>query len=141
MNVCIFLLLTFLCDALPTQPSDAPIKRALQAPSPTAFATTISSSRFTIDRFNLTFALQSDEPLVSIGASDDYNDGLGSLKTTAVCFKTGSHATITSPFIPTRVDFLLYKLARQNRDGITDFRLTLFSDDGTPEHNPLAQVS
>ncbi len=123
------------------EPSYAPEHpRELQAPSPTAFATTISSSRFTIDRFNLTFTLASDEPLVSIGASDDYNDGLGSLKTTAVLVKTGSHPTITSPFIPTRCDFLLYRLSKQSRETITDFTLTLFTDDGTSTHNPLAQV-
>jgi hypothetical protein len=114
--------------------------RTLAVPSPTALATTISASRFTIDRFNLTFTLASDEPMVSIGASDDFGDGLGSLKATAVCFKTGSNTNISSPFIPTRVDFLLYKKSLQSRDTITDLSLTLFSDDGTTSHNPYRQV-
>ncbi len=136
LSLAIFMSDTTLAEVSPSKLHVAP--RNLQGPSP--LATTIATSRFTIDRFNLTFSLASDEPLTSIGGSDDYNDGLGSLKTTAVLFLTGSHPTISNPFIPTRVDFLLYKLARMSRDTITDFALTLFSDDGTPEHNPLAPV-
>jgi hypothetical protein len=84
---------------------------------------------------------------VSVGASDDYNDGQGSLKATAVLFLTGTHdSTLTgnipikTPYIPTRVDFLAYKLPYQSRDTLTDFQLTLFSDDGTTAHNPYQQV-
>jgi hypothetical protein len=121
--------------------SSSPAPRALvSAPSPTAFATTISTSRFWIDHFNLTYSLTSDEPLVSVGASDDYGDGLGSLKATAVCFKTGANINNTSPFLPTAVHFLLYKTPLQERTDITDFSLTLFSDDGTTSHNPYQQV-
>ena len=40
--------------------------------------TTLATTRFTIDRFNLTFSLQSDEPTTaSIGAADPFGDGRG----------------------------------------------------------------
>lgn len=40
--------------------------------------TTLATTRYTIDRFNLTFSLHSDEPTtVSIGAADPFGDGKG----------------------------------------------------------------
>lgn len=40
--------------------------------------TTLATTRYTIDRFNLTFSLHSDEPTtVSIGAADPFMDGKG----------------------------------------------------------------
>jgi len=44
------------------------------------------------------------------------------------------------PIAPVRCDILLYKAPGQARDLITDLFLTLYSDDGTEEHNPGLQV-
>jgi hypothetical protein len=134
------------CTASASLPSVAPV-RALQASSTSspvaAYPTTISASRFWIDANNLTFSFSSDEDLASVGAADDFGDGLGSLKATAVLILTGTDAS--SPYnpmqyVPLRCDFLLYRKPFQTRVGITDFQLTLFSDDGTSTHNPDQQV-
>jgi hypothetical protein len=124
--------------------ADAP-RRRLQdgAPSPTAYATAFATTRRTVDFNNLTFSLLSDEPVTSIGAADDFGDGLGSLKATAILFKTALYTQSppsTSPYVAARCDFLLYKRPLTSRIFITDLTLTLFSDDGSSTHNPLAPV-
>ena len=108
-------------------------------PSGTPRPTTLATTRFTIDFNNYTFNLNSDQPQVSIGAVDSFNDGLGTARSTAVMFQTpfGNGEDYT----PLRCDVLLHKVGGQSRDLITDLFLTLYSDDNTDEHNPAMQVS
>ena len=108
-------------------------------PSSTPRPTTLATTRFTIDTFNYTFNLHSDQPQVSVGAVDSFNDGFGTARSTAVMFQTpiGNGQSYT----PTRCDVLLHKVGGQSRDLITDLFLTLYSDDDTAEHNPAMQVS
>ena len=106
---------------------------------PTPIPTFLSTTRFSIDRFNYTFSLSSDEPLVSVGAFDEFEDNLGSARTTAVLFKTPTGNGF--PYTPTRCDMLFYKRGGQVRDTLTDFVMTLYADDGTDDHNPGQQVS
>jgi hypothetical protein len=112
----------------------------------TPFPTTISTSRFIIDRFNLTFARVSDQPGASVGAIDPYNNNVGSLISTAVLIKSADNLPgdpVDWLYRPTRVDLLMYwKTAQPTRpSGISDFYVTLYSDDNTTEHNPGVQVS
>jgi hypothetical protein len=127
------------------EPSATPAERRKLAVSPTVYATFPASSRYWVDFHNLTFALSSDESLASIGAADDYSDGIGSLKATAVLVLTGFNANNPLPFTITRCDFLLFKKPFTTFVGITTFQLTLFSDDHPtdpdfPTHNPYQQV-
>jgi hypothetical protein len=119
--------------------------RLLQGPpSPTAYATAFATTRRTVDFNNLTFSLVSEETLASIGAADDFGDGLGTLKATAILFKTAVYTqdlNIISPYVAARCDFLLFKRSLTSRINIRDLTLTLFSDDGSSTHNPLAPVS
>jgi hypothetical protein len=105
--------------------------------------TTISSSRFGIDRFNLTFSQASDNDFVSIGAEQGATtpngNAFGTLKATAVLIRSPA-SPVNGPYKPTRVDVLLYKRAFTRRNFVTDFYVTLYSDDGTSEHNPAGQV-
>jgi hypothetical protein len=153
MKLAICAILAAAAASTVAEPSPAPLAGGRRAalngsPAPTSerFATFAASSRFWIDRNNLTFTLASDEPLASIGAADDFNDNIGSLKATAVLVKTGFNPDIAGPFIVTRCDFLLFKIPGTLTDGITNFQLTLFSDndpfndDPASDHYPQAAV-
>jgi hypothetical protein len=114
---------------------------ASRTPAPT----TISSSRFTIDYFNMTFALLSDQTKASVGAINNFNDGVYSLVTTAVLFKTPAidpANPVAWQYRPTRVDMLFFQKAAQATRpvGLSDILLTLYSDDGSADHNPRANV-
>ena len=109
----------------------------------TPYPTTISATRYWIDVFNLTFTIVSDRPYVSVGARDDYGDGIGNLVSTAVLIKTPANR-IGDPnwaYRPTRVDLLMYGNPNQATRSINDFFVTLFSDDGSDVHNPSEQLS
>lgn len=120
--------------------------------TPPAFRTFLSTCRQTIDLNVLGKVPVSDEPFVSVGASDDFGDGLGSLKATAILFKTVSYpvrpdGVVTPnpppiPYIPDRVDFFLYRRALQSGTFPADvpFEIALFSDDDSETHNPLLRV-
>ena len=75
---------------------------------------------------------------MSVGAFDVFNDGIGSARSTAVMFQTP--AGNGEPYRPTRCDMSFFKVGGQSRDLLTDFFLTLYEDDDTPEHNPGRQV-
>jgi hypothetical protein len=85
-----------------------------------------------------------DRDTVSIGARNDFNDGGGTLVTTAVLFRT-TDASPGGPawaYRPTRVDVLLTLAPNQATPrGISDFLLTLYADDGSPDHNPGIQLA
>lgn len=117
-----------------------------RTPTPTATPnpTTISTTRYTIDRFNLTFALQSDAALVSVGALPlFFGDAVGSLVATAVLIKSCANPPDFPDLIyrPSRIDLLMSSRDLQpGRAGISDFFVTLYADDGSDEHNPSVQV-
>jgi hypothetical protein len=109
-------------------------------PSSVPFPTTVSQTRFTIDFFNLTYSRASDAVTASVGAVNKYGDSIGSLVATAVLVK--SPTNVVWNYRPTRVDVLFHALSAQpsRPSGISDFLLTLYSDDGSSEHNPAFQV-
>ena len=109
-----------------------------QTPTASPQSTTIATTRYTIYRFNLAFNRTSDEPLVSVGMHDVFNDGIGTLKSTAVMFRTPTGNGLK--YYPTRCDILFHKVGVQSRTDISDFNLILFDDDDTAEHNPNTQV-
>ena len=111
-----------------------------QAASATSFPTTLATTRYTIDHFNLTFSLHSDEPTVSVGAFDAYGDGVGTARATAVMFQTPMNA-FGVPYLPTRCDALFFKAGGQSRNYLNDFNLRLYADDGSDAHNPGQPVS
>jgi hypothetical protein len=115
---------------------------ASPSPSPlaTAFPTTIAQTRFTVDANNLTWALRSDSSTASVGAIDNFGDSIGSLVATAVLIKSPSNTAWN--YRPTRVDVLFAAKAPQPSRpvGMSDFLLTLYSDDGSTDHNPGVQV-
>ena len=135
-----------------------------QVPTATATAvvTTLATSRYVIDHWNLTFSLHSDEFLgVSAGSADIYGDKIGwvggglvslsRVTPNCVCLFVPSTARSTAvmfhtpvgnglPYMPLRCDIMLYKLGGQTRNLITDFFLTLYSDDGSEVGNPGVQV-
>jgi hypothetical protein len=85
--------------------------------------------------------------LVSVGAIDNYNDNIGSLITTAVLIRSPlNQATDPTDWLyrPIRVDLLMLQKTVQGAErpfGLSDFFVTLYSDDGTSTHNPGEQVS
>ena len=111
-----------------------------QTPSP--IGTVLSSTRYTIDHFNYTFNLQTDEtsPGVSAGSYDKYRDGVGSARATAVLFQTP--AGDGNPFTPVRCDLFLFKSAGQTQNFLQDSGLTLsvYADGGSDAHFPGAVV-
>jgi hypothetical protein len=121
---------------------------ASSSPSATPFPTTISGSRFTIDRFNLTFQRSTDVDAfngqISVGAQvDPYGDSYGTLVTTAVLIKSPVNPLLFPNLLyrPVRVDLLMYSPDIQTgRFGISDFFVTLYSDDGSAARNPAIQV-
>ena len=102
--------------------------------------TTLSTSRYIIDRFNYTFNLQTDERYVSVGSYDAFQDNLGSARATAVLFQTPGNA-LSAPYLPTRCDFLFSRGGGTTRVSMGDFSLSLYADDGSPGGNPGVQVS
>ena len=109
-----------------------------QTPTASPLSTAIATTRFTISRFNLALNRTSDEPLLSVGMHDVFNDGVGTLKSTAVMFRTPTGNGLK--YYPTRCDILFHKVGDLSRTDISDFNLILFDDDGTAEHNPKSQV-
>jgi hypothetical protein len=101
----------------------------------------LASTRFTIDRFNL-WALDvvaTDALDVSIGSRSRFGDA-GTLVSTAVLIQTP--ATTSWFFAASRIDLLLYAQAPPtSRRDISDFVLSLYSDDGSVAHNPGVQVT
>ena len=109
-----------------------------QTATSTPRTTTLATTRHTIDFFNYTFNLASDEPLVSVGAYDVFDDGIGSARSTAVMFQTP--VGNGERYAPVRCDMLFFKVGGQSRDLLTDFFLTLYADDESDTHNPGKQV-
>ena len=118
--------------------------RCANAASATATATTsalptvLSSTRYTIDKYALAGNLESDEIRVSAGAADVYGDSIGSLKTTAVMFRTPAGDGV--PYSPQRCDILFFITAGQPTTSLAAFSIILFADDDTDAHNPGARV-
>lgn len=107
------------------------------SPAPTVLA----STRYTIDRYLNFSGLDTDAQLVSVGAVNAFNDGLGTLVTTAVLCQTPTNPS-SLPYRVARVDMLLYvKAVQSNRVGIADFSIQVFSDDGSATHAPGVLVS
>ena len=93
--------------------------------------------------FNQTFNIVSDRPFVNVGARNDFQDNFGTLVSTAVLVKSPANR-IGDPnwaYRPTRVDLLMFARPNQATRSISDFFVTLFSDDGTDEHNPAEQLT
>ena len=117
-----------------------------RSPSPTATPrpTTITTTRYTIDRFNLTYALSTDAVSVSVGAQPQpWGDAAGTLVATAVLVKSCANPDDLPDLVyrPSRVDLLMASRDSQpSRTGIADFFVVLFADDGSEEHNPGVQV-
>lgn len=88
--------------------------------------------------------LASDAPLVSVGAQlPPYNDAAGSLVATAVLIRSPDNPDAFPSLVyrPSRVDVLMATMSPQtSRRGLSDFYVTLHSDDGSEQHNPAAQV-
>jgi hypothetical protein len=93
----------------------------------------------------MTFQLTSDVTAASVGAVNYYGDSAGTLVTTAVLIRSPANLAgdpVNWKYRPIRVDLLLFTKALQaTRAGISDFLVTLYADDDTPEHNPSIQVS
>ena len=107
------------------------------SPAPTVLA----STRYTIDKYFNFSGLDADAPLASVGAVNTFNDGLGTLVTTAVLCQTPTNPS-SLPYRVARVDMLLYvKAVQANRVGIADFSIQVFSDDGSATHAPGVLVS
>ena len=105
--------------------------------------TTIATTRFSFDRFNLTFARNTDASDVSTGCVDMFNDNLGTFVTTAVLFRTAPPRSgqPSWTYRTARVDLLLYVKPGQTRTSISDFSLNLYKDDGSAEHNPGVRLA
>lgn len=107
-------------------------------PSPVPRATTLATTRFTIDKFSLATNPVSDVLDVSVGSRSRVGDS-GALVATAVLFQTPFASPLS--FVVSRVDVLLWAKASQPpRLGISDFMLALFADDGSVDHGPGVQV-
>jgi hypothetical protein len=116
-------------------------RAASQAATVLPNPTTIAQTRYVIDRFNLTFFPYSDSKTASVGAADVLGDGLGSLVSTAVTFKTP--ANMSWYYKPSRID-ILYAASKPQPSrpaGISDMVITLYSDDGTSARGPGLPVS
>ena len=118
-----------------------------RTPSPTAtpFPTTIAGTRYTIDRFNLTYQKATDNGNVSIGAINAFGDGKGSLVGTAVLIRTSRNLP-TDPvdwiYRPNRIDVLLAARATlSDQVPINSFFVTLFADDNSTSHSPAGQLA
>lgn len=110
-------------------------------PGPSPVPTVLASTRFTIDRFNQWSLdiVATDAPDVSIGSRNRFGDA-GTLVSTAVLIQTP--ATSSWFFAASRIDLLLYARAPPaTRRDISDFVLSLYSDDGSAAHNPGVQVT
>ena len=118
----------------------AALLRAAVGQTASAAPTTLATTRFTIDNFNYTFNLQTDEPAPNIaaGAIDQFGDGFGTLRATAVMFQPRAGNGL--PYLPVRCDILLFKPGGQALNFITDFTLTLYADDEAEGHNPGVRV-
>ena len=70
-----------------------------------------------------------------------YNDSVGTLVTTAVLIKSPVSPQDGLVYRPSRVDLLFSTPGTQaGRVSISDFCVTLYSDDGSVEHSPSIQV-
>ena len=138
-GVCVLLAcLATLLARVEAAPSASQVPTPSNTPSGTPRPTFLSTTRFAIDKFNYTFALSSDEPLVSVGSFDEFQDNIGSARSTAVLFRTP--VGNGQKYDPIRCDVLFYKRGGQSRDDLSDFVMTLYADDDTEEHNPGQQV-
>ena len=132
--------------AVTASPSPTPLASTSSSGAPqasqTPYPTTIATTRYWIDAYNLTTTIVSDRAAVSVGARNDYSDLSGNLVSTAVLFQSPANAQGGPEWAyrPSRVDILMLARAQQAR-GIADFFLTLFSDDGSAAHNPAAQLA
>lgn len=95
-------------------------------------AVVISSTRSTVDAFNLSYAVFSDESLASVGARDDYGDGVGTLVATGVLLQAPAAlpGQLAWTYALARIDLLLAITAGQNRSGVADFFVSLYADSG-----------
>ena len=88
--------------------------------------------------------MASDAVFVSVGAQKPpYNDAYGTLVATAVLIKSPANPEAFPNLVyrPTRVDLLMSTPDSQaSRAGLSDFFVTLYSDDGSDQHNPAIQV-
>jgi len=130
-----------------TSASLAPSTSLTQTPTPSASPRTNDRSlqlAFGSTRFNQTFARRSDATVVSVGAQQaPFMDAFGTLVTTAVMVKTPANPADYPQLVyrPSRLDLLMFTPDPQpGRLGISDFCVTLSSDDGSDEHNPGVQV-
>lgn len=89
----------------------------------------------------MTYAISSDRSFINVGARND-GDSVGNLVSTAVLIRTPANRDGDPDWAyrPTRVDLLMYARPQPTRS-ITDFFLTLFSDDGSEAHNPAVQLT
>jgi hypothetical protein len=68
---------------------------------------------------------------VSCGCRNSFDDGIGTLSTTAVLIKTSA-----SWFRPGKLELLLVLKPDQPRTGLEGYFVSLFADDGSAEHYP-----